>query len=139
MKQLTLRESQLVYQVTLDEDLLHQEVILERNGRPVAVILPFEAYQAFRIWQQKDSLSLETADTFEQERLAFQKLMPELLRLYPGKVVDIYQEQVVEVGDEVVATTQKVYQQFGYVPCYVQRVEQPERVYHMPYRKVVKY
>jgi len=49
MKKVVLRELQASYTVTVDHELLGQEpVILERDGHPVAVIIPFAEYEALR-------------------------------------------------------------------------------------------
>ena len=41
-----------------------------------------------------------TSEKFQRERLAFYRLLPELLRTHAGKVVAIHDEQVIAVGDE---------------------------------------
>jgi hypothetical protein len=68
-------------------------------------------------------------EAFERERVAFERMKPELLRTHRGKVVAIYQGQVVQVGTDIAETLDAVYNQFGYVPCYVQRVEETPHVY----------
>jgi len=52
MKKITLRESKAPYTLAVDDETLAQEpVILERDGRPMAVIVPLAEYQAFRTWR----------------------------------------------------------------------------------------
>jgi hypothetical protein len=41
-----------------------------------------------------------TSDKFQRERVAFYRLLPELLKTHRGKVVAIHNEQVIAVGDE---------------------------------------
>ena len=41
-----------------------------------------------------------TSDKFQRERLAFHRLLPELLKTHAGKVVAIHDERVIAVGDE---------------------------------------
>ena len=41
-----------------------------------------------------------TSEKFQRERLAFFRLLPELLKTHAGKVVAIHDEQVIAVGDE---------------------------------------
>jgi len=141
MEKIKLREAQASYTLTVDDKLLHHEaMIVEPDGRPVAMLVPMADYEAFRAWQQisKRSGWPKEQTAFTQERGAFEKMLPELLRSYAGKVVAIYQGQVVEVGNEINETLDKVYDRFGYVPCYVQQVEAKPRVYKFPYRKVVR-
>lgn len=49
MKKSMLRETLGTYILTIDkETLTHDPVVLERDGRPVAVILPIAEYEALR-------------------------------------------------------------------------------------------
>jgi hypothetical protein len=139
MEKIVLREAQAPYTLMIDNKALHDEtVIVEQNGQPVAVLVPIGEYQAFRAWRQRQNLDDQPSPqqaAFERERTDFQHLLPELRRSNPGKVVAIYQGQVVEIGDEIGETLDKVYDRFGYVPCYVQRVQATPRVYRFPHRK----
>jgi hypothetical protein len=103
--------------------------------------VPIAEYEAFRAWQQSQerrSQRQAQMEAFERERVAFERMKPELLRTHRGKVVAIYQGQVVQVGTDIAETLDAVYSQFGYVPCYVQRVEETPHVYKFPHRKVVR-
>ena len=52
MKTLVLKENQVVYEEAIDESLREGEpVILERDGRPIAVLVPIEEYETFRAWK----------------------------------------------------------------------------------------
>jgi antitoxin (DNA-binding transcriptional repressor) of toxin-antitoxin stability system len=141
MKKMTLREAQAPYTLTIDEKTLHEPVVLERDGRPVAALVPIAEYDAFRAWQQTQERHRRRQaqmEAFERERAAFERIKPELLCTHRGQVVAIYQGQVVRVGTDVGETLDAVYDQFGYVPCYVQRVEETPRIYKFPHRKVVR-
>jgi hypothetical protein len=142
MKKIMLRESQAPYTLTLDEKTLTREsVILERDGQPVAALVPIAEYEAFHAWQQAQERHRSRQpqmDAFEQEHAAFERIIPELLHTHRGQVVAIYQGQVVQVGTNIAETLDAVYNQFGYVPCYVQRVEETPRIYKSPHRKVVR-
>lgn len=142
MEKIVLREAQAPYTLMIDNKTLQDEtIIVEQNGQPVAVLVPIGEYQAFRAWRQtqnQDDRRSPQQAAFERERAAFQHLLPELLRSNPGRVVAIYQGQVVEVGEEIGETLDNVYDRFGYVPCYVQRVQATPRVYKFPHRKVMR-
>lgn len=142
MKQLTLREPESPYTLSVDDETLsHESVIVEKNGRPVAVIIPFAEYNAFRSWQEKgeeNGGNRQINNSFERDRAVFEQLKPELLQKYPGKVVAIYQGEIVAIGDDVAKTATQVYEKFGYVPSYVQRVEDNPRVYKMTHRRLVR-
>lgn len=141
MKTITLREQQSPYQIDLDDVALSTEVlILEKEGRPVAAVIPHSEYEAFRAWRAaKDRRQTEgeEATAIDQAHETFQEMLPELLKLYPGHVVALYQGQVVAVGDDRMEVWQQARQQLGNVPVYVQTVEASSRIYRMPYRKTV--
>ena len=67
---------------------------------------------------------------FMREAAAFDRLKPELMKHYLGRVVAIHQEKVVTVGDNILDVHEQVMQKYGFVPCYVERVvaETPQRV-----------
>lgn len=141
MEKIALHESQAPYTVTLNEKTLRNDVtLLEQDGAPVAFLLPARLYETFRVWQQRQPAPPQSpqAAAFTQERAAFERLLPQLLQDHPGKVVVIYQGKVVEVGDEIGATLEKVYLRYGYVPCYVGRVTATPRIYKFPHRKVIR-
>ncbi len=49
-----LKEARAPYTISLDEATLGQEtVILEREGRSVAAVVPFAEYEAFTAWRQR--------------------------------------------------------------------------------------
>jgi prevent-host-death family protein len=53
MKTVVLRESQAPYTLAIDNETMNQEpVILEQDGRPVAVLVPLAEYEAFRAWRE---------------------------------------------------------------------------------------
>jgi hypothetical protein len=71
---------------------------------------------------------------FEQEAEAFDRLKPMLLEKYAGHYVAVYQGQVVASGSDKFEVQQQVHDQFGEVPCFIERVE-PDyemRVARMP-------
>ena len=142
MKKVTLNEAKAPYTLAIDEETLAQEaVILEQDGRPVAVLLPLDEYEAFQAWRQtKAGQSRRSArqQAFAQERASFAQMKSELLKAYRGQVVAIYQGKIVEVGSDIGQTVEKVYDRFGYVPCYLQRVEESPPVYKLPHRKIIR-
>jgi len=138
MKKLTLKETQAPYEVALDDT--SEVVILERNGEPVAAIVPIAEYQAFQSWRQAElrrQTQSEEESAIEREHAAFEKMLPELLQKYEGRVVAIYQGEVVAVGDDEAVVWKQTRQRLGPLPIYVQTVEALPRIVNMPYRHVV--
>lgn len=114
------------YWVEVEQTLLTQEpVFLERNGEPLAILLPIAAYEAFQAWQSSvaDSTESEPDPAFAREVAAFERMKPQLIQQYPGRVVGIYQGEVVAVGDNRLDVLDQVWYQFGEVSCYVENVE----------------
>lgn len=60
---------------------------------------------------------------FLQAVAAFDRLKPQLLSEHGGRVVAIYQDRVVAVGDDRLSVFDEVVQKYGYVPCYIEWVE----------------
>jgi hypothetical protein len=141
MKKLTLKETQAPYNISLDDALLTDEVVfLEKDGQPVAALVPMDEYTAFQAWREEEkrrqARQAEEA-AIEREHAAFQRMLPELLKQYEGRVVAIYNGQVVDVGDDEGEVWKRTRQRLGQVPVYVDTVEYPPRVYDMPSVEVV--
>ncbi len=140
MQTIALHETHYPYTVTVDEQSLQNDgSVLEQNGQPLAVLLPIAEYEAYRTWQRRQPRRHQASHTaFAQERAAFERMLPQLVQAYPHRVVAVYQGKVVEVGDDVGETLASVHARYGYVVCYVGRVELSGRVYKFPYRRVVR-
>lgn len=76
---------------------------------------------------------------FEKEVNAFNRLKPQLLEKYIGKVVAIYQGQVIAVGADKETVFNEVYDRYGEIICYLEWVETetPRRI-RMPSVHVVR-
>lgn len=140
MKTLTLNESRAPYNISLNDALLTDEVvILEKEGRPVAALIPMAEYDAFQAWREEEKsrqeLEAEQA-AIEREHLAFQRMLPELLKQYAGQIVAIHNGQVVEVGQDQIEVWERAREKLPGAPVYVQ-VVQPPKTYKMPHRKVI--
>ena len=119
--------------------IITEPVFIEDHGQRIAVILPIETYEELRARAetiQTQAATPEPSSGFEQEKAAFERLQPELIKKYLGKCVAIVSGQVAEVGDDKIKVIDHVYERFGRVPMYVQWVRHQPRVYRFPYRKV---
>lgn len=135
MKHYEIQATSTHYRVEVEQKVLTQEpALLEQNGQPVAILLPITEYEAYRVWQATSAASAQTVQlplasspaalspALEEEVLAFERLKPQLLAQYPGRVVAIYQGRVVAIGDERLAVLDQVWDQFGEVSCYIETV-----------------
>ncbi len=141
MKRLSIKEAQAHYNISLDEVVSSDEVVIfEKDGQPVAALLPIEEYNAFQNWREDEQRRLvrqaEEA-AIEREHAAFQKMLPELLQEYEGRAVALYQGQVVGVGNDRMKVWRQAREELGHVPVYVQTVEYPPRVYELSSVEVV--
>lgn len=128
-KKLVVRENRAVYMVDTETG----------EEQPMALV-PQEEYQAFLAWREAQERARQRQtdqDAFERERKAFERLKADLLRTHCGQWVAVFQEQVVEIGDDQMEVLDSVYRRFGYVPVYVQRVEEQPVRYKFPHRKVI--
>ena len=81
-----------------------------------------------------DSQQLEYIMRIEDEREAFLKIRDKLLRdpLYTGKYVAVFQGAVVGCDEEKERLAEAVYEKYGYVPIYIDKVAPSERRVEIP-------
>ena len=97
-------------------------------------------YLAFRAWREqreRTGITGRDLEAFYREREAFVRLKPELLQTHLGQWVAVYRQQVVDAGDEQLEVLDRVYARFGYVPVYVERVQETPDVIKLPHRRIV--
>jgi hypothetical protein len=64
VRRVVLKESQAPYTLTIGEEVLSEEpLILERDGKAVAAVIPMAEYEAFRAWRE----AAERERGFEQD------------------------------------------------------------------------
>jgi len=81
-----------------------------------------------------DPQQLEYILRIEEEREAFLKIRDKLIRdpLYNGKYVAIFQGAVVGCDEEKERLAETVYEKYGYVPIYIDKVAPSERHVEIP-------
>ena len=132
-KTISLKETRTVYSLPLDETQLGQEpIIIERGGQPLAAIIPIEKYREFIAWQESRAERHRQLSAWQKEREAFYKLRDQLLKTHRGQFVAILNGQIVDSDVDNCELAQRVYNKFGYVPVYIQIVEEKPRVYDIP-------
>ena len=120
----TLKEVSMPYLVNAEDEAVGRDtIVIRRNGEPVAVVVPFAEYQA-----------LVTQPLFgdpglTQERAAFQRLLPELLKAHQGEWVAIVDGQPVQFGPDFSSVIVPVRQRFGQRPVYVHEISEQARIY----------
>jgi dCTP deaminase len=69
---------------------------------------------------------------FQQEKRAFERLKPGLLKRHRGKYVVIRNQKAVMFGDNKTELAKQGYEKFGYGPLYIGLVEEEPEVAHFP-------
>ncbi len=132
-KTVTLKETRAIYAVTPDEAQLSQAPFtIERDGNPVAAVIPIDEYREFTAWREQagsrpaahggDASRNEALAALEKERAAFLRLKEQLLRTHRGKYVAILDGQVIDADADDRVLTKRVYAEHGYVPIYIDQV-----------------
>lgn len=101
---------------------LHEEI----NALP-----PDRAIQALRYIQQLQEQPLQRHHpALQQEIEAFEQLKPQLLQTHPGQYVAVYQGHVIAAGNDKMELLGQVWETFGDIICYIEKVEAetPRRV-----------
>lgn len=130
MKAKVIKETPSAYVIEVTSSEENPEpTLIQREGKPVAVLIPYDEYLAFQDWRATHAQP-QPYGAFEAEIRAFEQLKPELLKTYPGKAVAIYQGKVLEVGDNKMEVLGKTLEKYGEIHCYVEWVEPetPRRV-----------
>jgi hypothetical protein len=81
-----------------------------------------------------DPHQLEYILRLEEEREAFLKIRDKLIQdpLYTGKYVAVFQRVVVACDEEKERLAKSVYEKYGYVPIYIDKVASSERRVEIP-------
>ena len=82
MKTLTLKENQVIYATSIETSLRAGEVIIfERDGRPIAALMPIEEYEEYQAWRQARPVPVASHGL---EDRALEEVVDEIIRRGPG-------------------------------------------------------
>ncbi|MDH7485731.1 MAG: hypothetical protein QHJ81_05580 [Anaerolineae bacterium] len=148
-KSVALKERGGYYALTIDETRLRQAPFtIERDGQPVAAVVPVDEYQEFMAWREhiahtespakSTTLQQDALNALQKERAAFLRLKEQLLRTHSGQFVAILNGEIIDSDTDDRALTRRVYAEHGYVPIYIDEVtkEPPLRRILSPKRVV---
>ncbi|MDE3091940.1 MAG: type II toxin-antitoxin system Phd/YefM family antitoxin [Chloroflexota bacterium] len=133
MKTIELHEARTAYAITL-EDLVHSDepIIIEREGKPVAVVLPYELYQQLTTPPAAPQPKLPSDESFERNRAAYYAIKPELLKTHRGKFVAFHNGELVDSDADEPTLVERVHAKYTYGTLFIHFVDEPERIYHIP-------
>ncbi len=118
-----------------DESIGRDTIVIQHQGEPVAVIVPYAEYKSWRT--EEKPLVWEMDPEFRKQWQAFQRLKPELLKKQKGQWVAIVGEQVVAVGPTSQAVLTDALERYGDVPMCIQEVLEQPRTYRISGPRVI--
>lgn len=119
-----LKEVSVPYTVNAEDEAIGRDtIVIRRNGEAIAVVIPFAEYQALVAQPLPGDLG------FEQERAAFQRLLPDLLKEHRGEWVAIVDGRPVEFGPDFSSVIGSMRRRFGQRPVYVREISEQARIY----------
>ena len=137
MSKKAVREVETPYVINATDEAIGREtIIIRRENRPVAVVVPYEEYQTLMHQATQPPSSAEPE--FEIQWRAFQRLKPQLLEKYEGQWVGIVNEQVAVVEASFDAVSRKIVTEFGNVAHCISQVTRKPRIAHMTTRRVIR-
>ena len=132
-KTLELKDAHEIYAMGIDPTQLEREpIILQQNGKPVGVVISPEEYLAFAEWKKNMEQSGGVPSEWYAEKAAFEKMLPDLLPMYLGKWVAVYQGNIVDSDAKIGELIWRVERTLGDKPFYAGEVLEEPRVYRIP-------
>lgn len=126
-----LRETKELYQVGIDAARLEREpIVLEQDGKPVAVVVSYDEFLSFRKWKARLARP-DVPEYFWHDRDTFVRLLPKLLETHRDKWIAIYHGEIIDQADSSKELTERVYDKYGYRAIYMDQVTEP-RIYRIP-------
>jgi hypothetical protein len=114
--------------IHLERKTLQQNgIVLKEHGKPIATLIPIVTDEPTP-GEHKTTVPERPTEAsrfpeFEQEIIAFEQMKPELLKLYSGQAVAIYQGKVVATGKNKMDALRNAEKLMGSIHCYVEWVE----------------
>jgi hypothetical protein len=98
--------------------LAREAIILKRDGEPFGAVLSIDDYRAYEEWKKRQAPKDDFPPQWYEERAAFQRLLPALLKTHREKFVAIYKGQVVDSDEKEGELWWRMAQKHGEQPAY---------------------
>jgi len=132
MKTIELCETRAAYAATIQDLVTSAEpVVIERDGKPVAVVVPYDLYQQLTRAPQIEKKTISD-EIFERNRATYYAMKDELLKTHRGKWVAFHDGQFMDSDADDSALSERMHTKYGYGKLYIHLVEEPEHVYRVP-------
>jgi hypothetical protein len=137
VKTLDIKEARAIYGPDLPgpEEVAKGPVVIKREDRSYAVIISLDEYRRFQEWHEKVEREAQIQpqdEVWEEERVAFHRLKPQLLQTHKGFYVAIHGGQVVDADADNLALAQRVMSKLKDKPFYLQLVSEKHRTFEVP-------
>ena len=136
-KTIELKDARALDSADIDPAQLEREpIILERDGAVLGAVIGANDFRLYCAWKEQRTLG-GLATQFLEDRLTFQRLLPDLLKTHRGKWVAVWKGEVVGSADDMGTLANNVYARFGYQAIYMDEVREEPRVYRIPSPRLV--
>lgn len=109
------------------KSLRRKRIVLKEHGKPIATLIPVsldeDANEETANRTSEQPAEASKFPEFEQEIRAFEAMKPELLKLYLGQAVAIFQGKVVATEKNKKDALRNAEKKLGPIRCYVEWVE----------------
>lgn len=143
-KTITLKETQASYATVIEQvKSTGEPLVVEQDGQPFAVVIPFAEYQqlvALRESERQKASQESRAEarhrayqeSFEQERAAFYRLKPQLLKTHRDQYVAVHGSQVVDSDADDAELAKRVMAKYPHQAVYIQLVSEELPSFELP-------
>lgn len=112
MSMTVVKESSVGYTAEIERvKATGEPLVIEGDGKPLLVVLPFAEYDAL-VKQQQQEQRKTYMEAFERERAAFEMLKPCFLKTHSEQYVAIHDGQVVDTDKSDTELAQRVLPRF---------------------------
>lgn len=141
-KTITLKEAQASYATVIEQvKTAGEPLVIEQDGRPFAVVIPFAEYQqlvALRESERKAGWQEEQHHLLMQEQAAFERMKSKLLQTHKDKWVAILDGQLVDSDEDDGILAKRVYAKYGYRTMLITEVRDEPRVWEFSSPETVR-
>lgn len=131
-KTIELKEVREAYVIGIDPAQLAREpIILKKDDKPIGAVISIAEFQLYLAWKERDALN-QLPTQYLEDRAAFQRMLPELLKTHREKWVAIYKGELADSADTIGELSKRVYARLGYRAIYMGEVLEQPRVYRIP-------
>ena len=111
-----------------------EPIVIERDGRPLGVLVPPDEYQKFAEFARRDQAERYIAEQrrlLDREIATYERMKSDLLKTHKGKFVAILNGELIDSDANKETLTERVYRKYGYRTMLIREVMEAPRIYQM--------